>query len=123
MIVPILNKMLFVMRYVDKSCQIREEFIQFLECESGTSGQELYLKIVIVIRNLGRKISNLRRQGHDGAGNMAGKKSGISSRTLKLNDKALYVHNFNHRLNLVIAKSCNIQKVRNLIIMGIIKEI
>ena len=36
----------FVMRYVDKSCQIREEFIDFLECESGTSGQELCLKIV-----------------------------------------------------------------------------
>ena len=32
------EQMSFVMRYVDKSCQIREEFIQFLECESGTSG-------------------------------------------------------------------------------------
>ena len=52
---------------------------------------------------------------------MAGKKSGVSCRILKLNDKALYVHCFNHRLNLVIAKSCNIPKVRNLI--GIIKEI
>ena len=105
------EQMSFVMRYVDKSCQIREEFIQFLECESGTSGQELYLKIVNVIRNLGLEISNLRGQGYNGAGNMAGKKSGVSSRILKLNDKALYVHCFNHRLNLVIAKSCNIQKV------------
>ena len=52
---------------------------------------------------------------------MAGKKSGISSRILKLNNKASYVHCFNHRLNLVIAKSCNIQKVRHL--MCIIKEI
>ena len=121
-IVPIpTEQMSFVIQYVDKSCQIREEFIQFLECESGTSGQELYLKIVNVIRNLGLEISNLRGQGYDGAGNMAGKKSGVSSRILKLNDKALYVHCFNHRLNLVIAKSCNIQKVRNL--MGIIKEI
>ena len=111
----------FFIRYVDKSCQIREEYIQFLECESGTSGQELYLKIVNAIRNLSLEIINLRGQGYDGAGNMAGKKSGVSSRILKLNDKALYVHCFNHRLNLVIAKSCNIQKVRNL--MGIIKEI
>ena len=79
------------------------------------------MKIVNAIRNLGLEISNLRGQGYDGAGNMAGKKSGVSSRILKLNDKALYVHCFNHRLNLVIAKSCNIQKVRNL--MGIIKEI
>ena len=113
--------MSFVIRFVDKSCQIREEFVQFLEFESGSSGQEVYLKIVNVIRDLGLEIGNLRGQGYDGAGNMAGKKSGVSSRILKLNDKALYVHCFNHRLNLVIAKSCNIQKVRNL--MGIIKEI
>ena len=111
----------FFIRYIDKSCQIREEFIQSLECKSGTSGQERYLKIVNAIRNLGLEISNLRGQGYDGAGNMAGKKSGVSSRILKLNDKALYVHCFNHRLNLVIAKSCNIQKVWNL--MGIIKGI
>ena len=71
--------------------------------------------------NLGLEIGNLRGQGYDGAGNMAGKKSGVSSRILKLNDKTLYVHCFNHRFNLVIAKSCNIQKVRNL--MGDIKEI
>ena len=32
------EQMSFVMQYVDKSCQIREELIQFLECESGTSG-------------------------------------------------------------------------------------
>ena len=56
------EQMSFVLRYVDKSCQIREEFIQFLECESGTSGQELYLKIANVIRNLGLEISNLRGQ-------------------------------------------------------------
>ena len=48
---------------------------------------------------------------YDRAGNMAGTKSGVSSRILKLNDKALYAHRFNHRLNLVIAKSCNFQKV------------
>ena len=89
------EQMSFVIRFVDKSCQIREEFIQFLECESGTSGQELYLKIVNVIRNLGLEIGNLRGQGYDGAGNMAGKKSGVSFRILKLNDKALYVHCFN----------------------------
>ena len=59
------EQMSFVMPYVDKSCQIREEFIQFLECQSGTSAQKLYLKIVNVIRNLGLEISNLRGQGYD----------------------------------------------------------
>ena len=70
-----IEQMSFVMRYVDKSCQIREEFIQFLEWESGASGQEIYLKIDNVeTRNLGLEISNLRGQCYDGAGNMTGKK-------------------------------------------------
>ena len=115
------EQMSFAIRFVDNSCQIREEFISFLECESGTSGQEHYLKIVNVIRDLGLEISNLRGQVYDRAGNMTEKKSGVSSRILKLNDKALYINCFNPRFNLVIAKSCNIQKVQNL--MGIIKEI
>ena len=116
-----IEQMSFVIRFVDKSCQIGEEFFQFLECESGTLGQELYLKIVNVIRDRGLEIGNLRGQGYDGAGNMAGKRSRVSSRILKWNDKALYVHCFNHRFDLVIAISCNIQKVRNL--MGIVKEL
>ena len=79
------------------------------------------MEIVNTIKNLGLEMSNLKGQGYDGSGNMAGKKSGVLSRILRLNDKALYVHCFNHLLNLVIAKSCNIQKAQNL--MGIIKEI
>ena len=66
--------MSFVIRFVDKSCQIREELIQFLECESGATGQQLYLKIVNVIRDFGLEIVNLRERGYAGAGNMAGKK-------------------------------------------------
>ena len=115
------EQMSFAIRFVDNSCQIREEFMSFLECESGISVQEHYLKIVNVIRDLGLEISNLRGQGYDRAGNMTEKKSGVSSRILKLNDKALYINCFNPRFNLVIAKSCNIQKVQNL--MGILKEI
>ena len=40
----------------------------------GTSGQELYLKIVNVLRNIGLETGNLRGQGYDRAGNMAGGK-------------------------------------------------
>ena len=54
------------------------------------------MKIINVIRDLGLEIGNLRGQGYNGAGNIAGKKSDVSSGILKLNDKALYVHCFNH---------------------------
>ena len=68
------EQMSFAIRFVDNSCQIREEFMSFLECESGTSGQEHYLKIVNVIRDLGLEISNLRGHGYYRAGNMTEKK-------------------------------------------------
>ena len=65
------------------------------------------------IRDLGFEIGNLRGQGYDGAGNMAGKKSGVSSRILKLNDETLYVHCFNRQLflrlaNFAVFKKCEI---------------
>ena len=50
------EQILFVFQFVDKFRQIREECIQFLECESGTSWQELYLKMVNVIRNVIRNL-------------------------------------------------------------------
>ena len=111
----------FVIWFIDKSYQIREGFIEFLECKSGTFEQELYLKIFNFIRDLGLEIDNLRGQVHDGAGIMAGKKV-VYFQSFKIEWlKALYVHCFNRLFNLVIAISCNIQKLRNL--MGSIKEI
>ena len=68
------EQMSFVIWFIDKSCQIREGFIKFLEYKSGTFEQEFYLKIFNFIRDLGLEIGNLRGQVYDGAGIMAGKK-------------------------------------------------
>ena len=62
------------------------------------------MKIFNFIRYIGLATGNLRGQGYDKAGNRV-------VHNFNLNDKALY-------FILVFAKSCNIQKVRNL--MGII---
>ena len=50
----------------------------------------------------------------DGAGNMAGKFSGLSSRLLALNPLALYTHCLSHKLNLCVASSYQIQSVCNM---------
>ena len=110
-----------ILRYVDSNCQVKEEFVKFIECDAGTSGAELSDKIIKAITDLGLDISNIRGQGYDGAGNMSGSVSGVSSRILQLNKEALYVHCFNHRLNLTIGKSCGVQRVRNM--MEIIKQV
>ena len=50
----------------------------------------------------------------DGAGNMAGKFSGLSTRILEDNPLALCTHCSSHRLNLCLAASCQIQSIRNM---------
>ena len=55
----------------------------------------------IALANLGLLLKSEQNwgEGKDGGGNMARKKSCVSSRHFKLNGKALYVHCFNQRLN------------------------
>ncbi|XP_065642801.1 52 kDa repressor of the inhibitor of the protein kinase-like [Hydra vulgaris] len=58
---------------------------------------------------------NCKGQSYDGAGAMSGHTKGLSSRALNLNEKAIYVHCYSHRLNLAICASCNVQYVKNLL--------
>ncbi|XP_065642997.1 52 kDa repressor of the inhibitor of the protein kinase-like [Hydra vulgaris] len=52
---------------------------------------------------------------------MAGEYKGVASRIKALNHKAIFVHCASHRLSLVVAAACQVQKVKNL--LGQVKEI
>ena len=41
--------------------------------------------------------------------------NGLSAQILRINEKAIYTHRQSHRLNLVVAASCNIQIVQNVL--------
>ena len=58
---------------VDGEEEIREEFIGFIHCYAGTSGQDIVDNIYHKLDELGIDIMNCRGQGYDGAGNMTGK--------------------------------------------------
>ena len=49
-----------------------------------------------------------RGQGYDGAGNMAGKYSGVARRIERFYEKAVYVHCNSHVLNPIMASSCQL---------------
>ena len=66
-------------------------------------------------------IDECRGQGYDGAGAVAGRINGLSSHILRLNKLAIYTHCFSHRLNLVVASSCSVQSIKN--VMAQIKEL
>ena len=91
-----------VLRFVDKNGNICEEFIKFILCDEGVSGAAISKSITTEIRSFGLDMQNCRRQGYDGAGNMAGKYQGTAARIQREYPLALYVHCASHRLNLCI---------------------
>ena len=100
------EQLALIFRFVDKKNNIREEFISFLECSYGLSGQSLYRTIKEFLVLVGIDISDCRGQGYDGVGAVTGKNQGLSAHVLRVNPKALYTHCFCHRVNLVVVASC-----------------
>lgn len=115
------EQMSLVLRFIDQSCEVREEFMGFLHCNLGLTGLALSQTVLTAISNLTLDIQDCRGQGYDGAAAVSGHKNGLSAHILRLNDKALYTHCHSHRLNLVISHSCEIQLVRN--VMQQIKDL
>ena len=103
-----------VLRYVDSSKNIREEFIGFYLCEDGTTGQAIRGMILKAIEDFGLTMNDCRGQSYDGAGNMAGRYQGAATLIQGQFPKALYVHCMNHRLNLCVADTCSLPMVKNL---------
>ena len=66
----------FVIHFVDKACNIREEFIL---CDDGVSGAALSTKLLSTLSEYGLDPNYIRGQRYDGAGNMAGKCRGAAA--------------------------------------------
>eukprot|EP00112_Aurelia_sp_Birch-Aquarium-sp1_P013364 Seg2834.3 transcript_id=Seg2834.3/GoldUCD/mRNA.D3Y31 product="52 kDa repressor of the inhibitor of the protein kinase" protein_id=Seg2834.3/GoldUCD/D3Y31 len=108
------EQMVLVVRFVDEEHRIREEFLKFIHCDAGTSGEALANEILSHVRDLGLDMDNCRGQGYDGSGNIAGKNKGTARRIRNVYPKAVYVHCASHRLNLAVAGACDLQIVRNM---------
>ena len=94
------------LRYLDEEGVVQEKFVQFVECDTGTSGEAIAEKLKTTVKNLGLDVGNVRGQGYDGASNMSGASAGVAKRIQDVNPLAIYVHCFAHRLNLCVAASC-----------------
>ncbi|XP_046860984.1 uncharacterized protein LOC124454224 [Xenia sp. Carnegie-2017] len=66
------EQMALILRFIDKNMDIREEFIAFLQCKWGLSGENLAKLILDKLKDLGLPIEDCRGQGYDGAGAVAG---------------------------------------------------
>ena len=100
---------------MDENNIIKEEFVDFLPCLDGTSGQAITSLILDRIRLYGLDPGLIRGQGYDGVGNMSGKSRGCSTCISQSFPKVVYVHCYSHVLNLCIAKACDLQVIQNVI--------
>ena len=72
-----MEQMPLVLRYIDNSGTIKEDFIKFAHCELGTSGQAIADLIKSEIASLDLSLDNCCGQGYDSARN-------ISANTMEL---------------------------------------
>ena len=96
--------------------EVREEFLKFVECTKGLSGEGLFTVLSQCLEDLSIDIMNCRGQGYDGASAVSSVKKGLSGRVLEVNEKALYTHCHSHRLNLAVSAACSIQCVSNVML-------
>ena len=108
------EQLALIIRFVDKSGLVQEHFLEFLHCASGVSGEAIAQNILCALEKHSLDVSNLRGQGYDGAGNMAGKYQGAAARIQRNHPKAIYVHCAAHILNLCIIAACKVQGIRNM---------
>ena len=110
-----------VIRFLDSTKTVREEFVGFYLCEDGTTGAAIKDLIIGAVADLGLSMDDCHGQCYDGAGNMSGRLNGASSLIRAEHDKAIYVHCMNHRLNLCVADTCQLPLVRNM--MDVVRKI
>ena len=94
---------------------IHENFLAFIECDSGITGSALSQKIISFLVSLGLDLSKLRGQAYDGAGNMSGSLKGTAALISKDHPLALYLHCASHSLNLAVVKCLDERSIRNMI--------
>ena len=97
---------------------IQEEFLEFVLCDTDTSGQAIADKIKFTLERLTVDLNDLRGQGYDRAGNMSGKYRGVAAIIQHGYPKALYVHCVSHVLNLCVVAACSIQVIQNNGVVG-----
>lgn len=90
------EQMVFCLRYVNNDVEVHEEFIGLYSLDS-TSADSIFGTVKDILLRMNLRIENCRGQCYDGA---SGVKSGVATRIVQLEHRALYTHCYGHALNL-----------------------
>ena len=101
-------------RFVDKECNIREEFLEFGEYEQIKRASVFKEIMRIVEKNPknNRNVEFYRGQGYEEAANIYSQAVGVQKR--------VYTHCCGHNRSLVLVSTCKIPVVHN--VLDIVKE-
>ena len=100
------EQLTIVLRWVEDNYNINEDMIGLHQADKVDA--ESLLKILTsVFASLNLDISSLRGQTYDGAAVLQGAHSGVGTRILQLNSKAMLTHCLNHNLNLVLQEAAS----------------
>ena len=94
-----------VVRFEDVVGIIRQDFVDFIACDEGLTGEQVSVKILNGVTSLGLDPANLRGQCYDGAGNICGPVKGAACRITEQHTQATYLHCVSHCHNLVVVSS------------------
>lgn len=106
------DQLSIILRYVQKSGEVKERFLEFLE-NCGHKGEQLADAVFKFLNDHGLDIQNCRGQSFDNASNMSGAYSGLQARLKQVNPLIFYVPCSAHSLNLVgssAAECCKLSK-------------
>ena len=81
-----------VLWFVHDKMDVRKEFMGFVECKTGVTGEALAATILGTLDEWKLETQNLCGQAYDGAGSMAGTTKGVAARISQQYPKAWYVH-------------------------------
>ena len=81
------EQMSLVLKFVDKTYDIREEFLGFLHCKLGLSGKALSETLLGAILELKLDINDYREQGYNKAVAVSGSKNGVAGHILRKKQK------------------------------------
>ena len=82
-------------RFVDAKCDIREEFVAFVQLQR-VRASDITNAIISKIEELGLSLHDVRGQGYDGAATMSGERSSVQWQIRDRQPKALYTHCAGH---------------------------
>lgn len=104
------EQMVFCLHYVDDNLEVHEETLGLYHLvHSDAANIMTVLQDILLHFNL--HISNCRGQCYDGAGNIAGVRSGAASRITASEQKALFSHCYGHSLNLATQDTLKAAKI------------